>query len=113
MTRVSALPTLSPVYFLVTMPAAFCASSTVKPRLILEEDVQSLNPEQILAVACQLRSPHVRAIKQCSISKKDQPRLNAKSNGFVHTVLQAYADHHHLVIRPDDVWIAILSQLSF
>ncbi|KAI0819419.1 hypothetical protein BC628DRAFT_1402720 [Trametes gibbosa] len=105
MTRVSALPTLSPVYFLVTMPAAFCASST--------EDVQSLNPEQILAVACQLRSPHVRAIKQCSISKKDQPRLNAKSNGFVHTVLQAYADHHHLVIRPDDVWIAILSQLSF
>ncbi|KAL5501091.1 hypothetical protein ACEPAH_9478 [Sanghuangporus vaninii] len=33
-------------------------------------------------------------------------------NGFVHTVLDAYNHHHHLVIRPDDVWITILSQLS-
>ncbi|KAI0828589.1 hypothetical protein BC628DRAFT_1428577 [Trametes gibbosa] len=53
------------------------------------------------------------AIMQCSIEEEGWPRVSAKSNGFVHTVLQAYADHHHLVIRPDDVWIAILSQLSF
>ena len=56
-----------------------------------------------------------------------------KRHGFVHTVLQAYNQHHELIIRclvlslalrttmligddqyrrPDDVWIAILSQLS-
>ena len=33
-------------------------------------------------------------------------------NGFVWSVIQAYSHHHHLTIRPDDVWIAILSQLS-
>ncbi|KAF9354054.1 hypothetical protein BGX26_008129 [Mortierella sp. AD094] len=34
------------------------------------------------------------------------------SNGFVGTALQAYNKHHHLVIRPDDVWIAILTQFN-
>ncbi|OCK75976.1 hypothetical protein K432DRAFT_361193 [Lepidopterella palustris CBS 459.81] len=34
-------------------------------------------------------------------------------NGFVHTAVQAYSGHHRLVIRPDDVWNAIISQLSF
>jgi len=33
-------------------------------------------------------------------------------NGFVDTALCAYNDHHHLVIRPDDVWIAIISQFN-
>ncbi|KAG6887495.1 hypothetical protein C0992_012041 [Termitomyces sp. T32_za158] len=34
-------------------------------------------------------------------------------NGFVRAVLAAHALHHNLVIRPDDVWIAIISQFSF
>ncbi|KAF9036253.1 hypothetical protein BJ165DRAFT_1560617, partial [Panaeolus papilionaceus] len=33
-------------------------------------------------------------------------------NGFVDTVLKAYNQHHNLEIRPDDVWIAILSQFA-
>ena len=32
-----------------------------------------------------------------------------RSNGFVDTVVEAYSRHHALVIRPDDVWIAILT----
>ncbi|KAG0288429.1 hypothetical protein BGZ96_007818 [Linnemannia gamsii] len=35
------------------------------------------------------------------------------NNGFVNTALKAYNEHHHLVLRPDDVWIAILSQFNF
>lgn len=31
-------------------------------------------------------------------------------NGLVGTVLFAYNNHHHLILRPDDVWICILSQ---
>lgn len=31
-------------------------------------------------------------------------------NGFVDTAIIAYNEHHHLVIRPDDVWMSILSQ---
>jgi uncharacterized protein DUF4419 len=36
----------------------------------------------------------------------------AAKNGFVHACLQAYNDHHHLIIRPEDVWFSILTQLS-
>ncbi|KAJ7455079.1 hypothetical protein FB451DRAFT_1143911, partial [Mycena latifolia] len=34
-------------------------------------------------------------------------------NGFVDTVLHAYTHQHALVIRPDDVWLAVVSQFSF
>jgi hypothetical protein len=34
-------------------------------------------------------------------------------NGFVDTVVEAYNKHYNLIIRPDDVWIAILSQFSY
>ncbi|KAF9477824.1 hypothetical protein BDN70DRAFT_880670 [Pholiota conissans] len=37
---------------------------------------------------------------------------HSQRNGFVQTVTQAYNDHHRLIIRPDDVWIAIMSQFS-
>ncbi|CAM6084378.1 unnamed protein product [Calypogeia fissa] len=35
-----------------------------------------------------------------------------KRNGLVDTAVLAYNNHHHLVLRPDDVWIAILSQFN-
>ncbi|KAK7058121.1 hypothetical protein R3P38DRAFT_3385198 [Favolaschia claudopus] len=34
-------------------------------------------------------------------------------NSFVHTVIDAYNKHHALIIRPDDVWLAILTQFNF
>ncbi|PFH44614.1 hypothetical protein AMATHDRAFT_132293, partial [Amanita thiersii Skay4041] len=34
-------------------------------------------------------------------------------NGFVETVMEAYNHHRALIIRPDDVWLAILTQFSF
>ena len=40
-------------------------------------------------------------------------RILLKGNGFVDTVLHAYNQHYDLVIRPDDVWITILCQLSY
>ncbi|KAE9400003.1 hypothetical protein BT96DRAFT_819846, partial [Gymnopus androsaceus JB14] len=33
-------------------------------------------------------------------------------NGLVHTLLKAYSNHHAVSIRPDDVWITILTQFS-
>ena len=33
-------------------------------------------------------------------------------NGFVSTIIQCYNKHHNLIIRPDDVWIAIMVQFS-
>ncbi|GJJ78993.1 hypothetical protein EMPS_11352 [Entomortierella parvispora] len=46
-------------------------------------------------------------------SSKDLILGTKNYNGFVDTAVRAYSDHHHLVIRPDDVWIAILSQFNF
>lgn len=34
-------------------------------------------------------------------------------NGFVGTILDAYRNHNHVVLRPDDVWFAILIQFNF
>lgn len=34
-------------------------------------------------------------------------------NGFTHTVIRAWQQDLHLRIRPDDVWLAILTQFSF
>ncbi|KAK0709155.1 hypothetical protein B0T26DRAFT_742727 [Lasiosphaeria miniovina] len=36
----------------------------------------------------------------------------ATKNGLVHACIEAYNEHHNLVLRPDDVWFAILTQLS-
>jgi len=33
-------------------------------------------------------------------------------NGFVGAAFEAYSEHHHLVIKPDDVWIAITTAFS-
>lgn len=34
-------------------------------------------------------------------------------NGLVWAAYHAYSDHHHLTLRPEDIWFAIISQLSF
>ena len=38
--------------------------------------------------------------------------LKASHNGFVCAAIQAYNEHRSLVIRPDDVWLAILTQFN-
>ena len=35
-----------------------------------------------------------------------------KEHGFISTAVDAYNQHHHLIIRPDDIWISILVQFS-
>ncbi|KAI8634819.1 hypothetical protein F5Y19DRAFT_461393 [Xylariaceae sp. FL1651] len=45
-------------------------------------------------------------------STKDHSSVYATKNGFVHACLEAYSAHHRLVLRPEDIWFAILTQLS-
>ncbi|KAH8887994.1 hypothetical protein GQ53DRAFT_808631 [Thozetella sp. PMI_491] len=40
-------------------------------------------------------------------------RLSVQDHGLVRAAYYAYSDHHHLVLRPEDVWFAILTQFSF
>jgi hypothetical protein len=39
--------------------------------------------------------------------------ISASENGLVYSCFRAYSDHHHLTLRPEDVWFAILSQTGF
>ena len=38
--------------------------------------------------------------------------LYPSGNGFVRAAIAAYCYHHHLTLRPEDIWFAILTQLS-
>ena len=55
-------------------------------------------------------------ISSSKIISRSEPRLNPNKyrvkNGFVGTVVEAYSKHNHLIIRPDDVWLAIMTQFS-
>ncbi|KDO25464.1 hypothetical protein SPRG_09407 [Saprolegnia parasitica CBS 223.65] len=40
------------------------------------------------------------------------PKKAARTFGFVRGVIEAYNNHHDLVLRPDDIWLAILIQFG-
>ncbi|KAJ4297792.1 hypothetical protein N0V90_005687 [Kalmusia sp. IMI 367209] len=54
-------------------------------------------------------------VVQSSITRREFriAHISPSNNGFVWALLHAYSGHHHLILRPDDVWLAIISQLSF
>ncbi|KAJ7485952.1 hypothetical protein FB451DRAFT_1231506 [Mycena latifolia] len=67
-----------------------------------------------LATACPKVDTKVGEILQSSFGSGGQiPNLVPNANGFVATLLDAYTKDRALVIRPDDVWLAILSQFNF
>ncbi|KAK5731647.1 hypothetical protein LTR17_011240 [Elasticomyces elasticus] len=49
---------------------------------------------------------------QSSLSAADFEQSVPCHNGLVNAIIQAYNTHHHLRIRPDDIWVGILTQLS-
>ncbi|KAJ7235154.1 hypothetical protein B0H12DRAFT_150285 [Mycena haematopus] len=82
--------------------------------------------KDILTNACRDQARYVEEVLQYGLSSEIQsvrardattiyPHIlpDAQGNGFVNTVLDAYNQHRALVIRPDDVWLTILSQFNF
>lgn len=71
--------------------------------------------EDLFAGSCKAESRENSRIIQSSISSStfNNAQVASSDNGFVRAVWDAYSYHHHLTIRPDDVWFAILSQLNF
>ncbi|KAF4618565.1 hypothetical protein D9613_009794 [Agrocybe pediades] len=73
------------------------------------------NADELLATTRDRRASKTTRSKellQSSLAHPDFSRITATHNGFVNTVVDAYNEHHHLVLRPDDVWIAILGQFN-
>ncbi|KAJ6458583.1 hypothetical protein C8R47DRAFT_1245163 [Mycena vitilis] len=44
---------------------------------------------------------------------KEMNNITPNNNGFVWTAIEAYNEHHALALRPDDIWLTILSQFNF
>jgi hypothetical protein len=42
----------------------------------------------------------------------DAAAIYKRDGGLVHALEAAYSNHRHLILRPDDVWHAILTQFS-
>lgn len=71
--------------------------------------------EKLFAQSCNKEANESERIIHSSLSNDTfaNEHITPSNNGFVHAVWYAYSYHHHLTIRPDDIWFAILSQLNF
>jgi len=74
---------------------------------------KSGNPEETGHIALQLdiykRAKCGEILQGTTFPKHTLPA----NNGFVNAVTQAYNEHHHLILRPDDIWLSIMTQFSF
>ena len=88
-------------------PASHRARRWITPEAALSADA-------LLKGSCPAEHTRCKSIIQSSFpSFSTQPPIHSSANGFVRAVIAAYCDHHHLTIRPEDIWFAILTQLSF
>ncbi|KAK8093886.1 hypothetical protein PG997_000571 [Apiospora hydei] len=89
----------------------------------IEEDEFATTPNQILTGADHgYKSDEDRGDILASSFGPSDDKLNqlpegemviASKNGLITAAAEAYSKHHHLVIRPEDIWIAITTQLRF
>ncbi|KAI6082293.1 hypothetical protein F4821DRAFT_247536 [Hypoxylon rubiginosum] len=68
--------------------------------------------QDLLRLSCPKEYERCSNIIQSSFNRLSQSNVSASQNGFVYAAVAAYSHHHHLSIRPEDVWFAILTQLS-
>lgn len=89
---------------------AYSADAANKPIEILNRLLREKNDENLSG---NTSAPPANTLTHALfLLPPDNGLVVANSNGFVHTLLRAYDGHHHVTIRPDDVWMAILTQLS-
>ncbi|KAK6348112.1 hypothetical protein TWF718_005927 [Orbilia javanica] len=89
--------------------------STVTPEEYKYGDTRAKNHADILRVPLQKGVPYrCKEVFQSTFNQEliDSRKIHPSSSSFVYAAMNAYNHHHHLVIRPDDVWITILTQFS-
>ncbi|KAM0207013.1 hypothetical protein ACHAPA_011841 [Fusarium lateritium] len=79
------------------------------------KDARVQSPEELLEKTSPRDYRHCQRIIQTSFTRNalEEQHVSPSENGFVWSAYHAYSQHHHLVIRPEDVWFAILTQISF
>lgn len=71
------------------------------------------NSLDLAKAACRQEYDQCSELLGSSFSSELKEKILPDSNGFVRSAIKAYSRHHHLRIRPEDVWFAVLTQLSF
>ncbi|PPQ68079.1 hypothetical protein CVT24_002943 [Panaeolus cyanescens] len=99
------------------MPVTFTVSSAIQPSQVVSYQAPG-KPETVFKRVWGSRSTEnvYQEFLQSTFSFAPGQLGNLSihpRNGFVDTLLYAYNDHHNLVISPDNVWIAILTQFNF
>lgn len=71
--------------------------------------------DSLLKGACPRQYKRIQRIVQSSFTRRDfrKRHISPSANGFIWAATYAYSHHHHLVLRPEDIWFAILTQLGF
>lgn len=90
---------------------------TIKPATHGADVLRRKQPAEdswdLLSRACEKESKNCVELLQSSFDSNLNAAVQPSANGFVDAVMLAYNQHHHLQIRPEDVWFAIISQLGF
>lgn len=96
----------------VTIKIAEHGASFCDPPVSSSSSSSSSSSGTLFERSCVDQAEKCKEIIQSSFNLKEDDSLHASSNGFIEGAIKAYSSHHHLLIRPDDVWFAILTQLS-
>ncbi|KAL8724575.1 MAG: hypothetical protein Q9166_007870 [cf. Caloplaca sp. 2 TL-2023] len=72
-----------------------------------------VSTEQLFEKSCPDEHRNCKKVIQSFFSDFPNASICGSSNGFVRACFYAYSHHHHLILRPEDIWFAVLSQLSF
>ncbi|ETS79523.1 hypothetical protein PFICI_09376 [Pestalotiopsis fici W106-1] len=78
-------------------------------------DLRATTVEELFYGSCSKHFRRSQGIIQTSFTKSQlqDEHVFASSNSFVWAAYHAYSKHHHLRIRPEDVWFAIIAQIGF
>lgn len=84
----------------------------LKPQFRRAEAVNNIELPTSMSNLIESQHSH-RRVLHSSISDADIQQFIHCSNRFVGTMIRAWHQHQHVVLRPDDVWLAILIQFRF
>ena len=77
------------------------------------ETTHFYSTKRFLEIACPTEYNKYNTFIQSSFPDvSTESHLQPSQNGFVRAAIDAYCYHNHLTLRPEDIWFAILTQLS-
>ncbi|KAJ7607155.1 hypothetical protein FB45DRAFT_1011415 [Roridomyces roridus] len=113
------------------MPVSFTVATHPANEVTLPKE-GPFTAEQLLAKTCPKHYESAESLLQSSftgtgLAQKLTRRFSTKRtgaptldkglvpnpNGLVNTIISAYNNHHNLILRPDDIWLCVLTQFNF